>query len=612
MNLQAANQSRQARTGTAGDLPAVCGDGRGRAIAQVALLAIVQAIAAGVAAFATRDVFSALREATSELPLRALMTLAGAGLVIGLGRVGERMAAERIGQRYVGALRMRLFSHLSRMAQSDLSRRRAGGLSLRFIGDQAAVRNWISLGLARLVSACVVLPAAAGVLFLIEPRLALAALPPLTLALVVMAFVGPRLGPAHRHLRQRRARLAADMLERVHHAPELRLLGRIGLERARLARRTESLLQSALVRTTGAALLRAIPDIAGGLAAAAVLLTALRLNLAPSDTAGAMATLGLLMRPLRDLAGVWDRHRAWQVARDKCRGLLSAPTLSGPRDTAGAEVAGSPVAALGETPRALPTLSFLQLSTAELRDVDAHLAPGLKVALVGPNGAGKSTLLRLAAGLEQPVEGRVLLDGLAPVSLRARDRRHRVALMTNRSPVLSGSLRRALTMGSATRLRDREILAMAARFGLATVVDRLGGLDGRVAEDGRNLAAGERRRLLLTRIALSNAPLLLLDEPDETLDAGGVETLARWLRSASASALVVTHDPLLAGQLDQIWCIEDGRIVESGPAARLLASDTSRTSHHFRSGRDGPPLRVPDAPLARAPATVPAERAGGF
>lgn len=590
MNRRPTERPRASPSGAKIDLPAIGADGRAQGIAQVALLATVQAIATGVAAFATRDVFAALRDATPDLPTRALATLASAGLIIGLARVGERIAAERIGQRYVGALRMALFSHLSRMAQRDLARRRSGGLSMRFIGDLGAIRNWVSLGLARLVSACVVLPSAAMVLFLIEPRLGLAATIPVTLGLAAMAVVGPRLGPAHRHLRRRRARLSAEMLERVPHAPELRLLGRIELERAQLARRTEALLRSALVRTSGAALLRAIPDIAGGLAAAAVLLTALLLRVDPSDTAGALAALGLLMRPLRDLASVWDRHRAWRVARDKCRIVLAAPTLGESPDAAPSTAPPStplippstPTA--GEVPpRRLASLSFHHLTTGDLRAIDARVAPGIKVALVGPNGAGKSTLLRLAAGLEQPDEGKVLLDGLEPVMMRPRDRRRRMALMTSGSPVLSGSLRRALTMGAIGRLHDRAILAMAGRFGLEAVIERLGGLEGRVSEGARNLSAGESRRILLTRIALSNAPLLLLDEPDQTLDADGVEQLSQWLRAADASILVATHDPAIARQLDEVWFIDDGTIVESGPPARLLASGTSRTARHFRS-----------------------------
>jgi len=229
-------------------LPRVAGEGRGRSIALVAVLALGQAAAAGMAAFATRDVFAAFRDDAVSLPVLALAMVAAAGLAIALFRVFERVVAERVGQNYTASLRLKLFAHLTEMSARDVADRRSGGLAMRFVGDLAAVRGWVSLGIARLISASIVLPAATAVLFLLDPRLGVAAAVPIAIGLAVMALAGPRLGPAHKRLRARRARLAADMSERIPHAPELRLLGRIRTEKAHLLRRTEKLIASALAR----------------------------------------------------------------------------------------------------------------------------------------------------------------------------------------------------------------------------------------------------------------------------------------------------------------------------------------------------------------------------
>ncbi len=542
-------------------LPPVTAEGRGRAIALVAVCAIGQAVAAGVAAFATRDVFAALRDASAGLPAWALGQIVAAGVAIGMLRVAERVIAERVGQGYASALRLRLFSHLARMPERAIGQRRAGGLAMRFVGDLAAVRSWISLGIARLISVGVVLPAATGVLFLLEPRLGAAVLVPLLLGLAGMLLVGPRLGPAHRRLRARRARLAADMLERVPHAPELRLLGRIDIELAQMARRTEALIESALARTAAAASLRAIPDLVAGAAAAALLLAAFVWRVPVADAAGAMAALGLMIHPLRDLSGVWDHWRAWVVARDKCEAVLAEPTIE--RQQRGH----------APRPHTPPHLRLRGLGAGRMAGVDIEALPGCKVAIVGANGAGKSTLLRLAAGLEQIERGRVTLDGTEPRDLDARERRRTIGLMSMRSPILAGSLRRALTMGGARRCGDAQVLAQATAFGLGDLLHRLGGLDGNLAEGGRNLSAGEARRVLLTRVALSGAKLLLLDEPDDTLDADGVELVARFLRETDATVLVVTHGLALARRMDHLWLVDGGRIVEAGPTAELLGAD---------------------------------------
>lgn len=535
-------------------LPPIAGEGRIRGIALVALLALGQAAATGIAAFATRDVFLAFRDAADTLPLRALLLIALAGLAIAGLRVAERVVAERVGQAYAAALRMKLFSHLTRMPARAVAGRRSGALAMRFVGDLAAVRGWVSLGIARLISAAIVLPVAGGVLFLLNPALGWAATVPIVAGLVLMALSGPKLGPAHRRLRARRARLAADMSERIPHAPELRLMGRIETERRHLLHRTEQLVDSALTRARGAALLRAVPDAVSGIAAASIFLVALRSGAPGAEAAGALAALGLMLQPMRDLAGVWDRHRAWIAARDKCDDLLATPLLKRPRQRKS-----------GPLPDAPPSVTFTAVSAGRLNDIDVTATAGCKVAIVGANGAGKSTLLALAAGLEQPSTGRVVLGDKVPASLAAGERRRLITLLGPRSPILAGSLRRALTMGGGGRTDDAEIIATAAAFGLHHVLERLGGLDGQLAEGGRNLSAGEARRVLLARAALCKPRLLLLDEPDDALDADGPALVERLLRHSDATALMVTHDLDLARRMDRVWYVEDGRLVEAGP-----------------------------------------------
>lgn len=551
-------------------LPRITGAGRGRGIAQVAALAIGQAIAAGIAAFATRDVFAALHDRPDAVPAVALSLIAFAGLVIALARVAERIAAERIGQQYAGALRLALFSHLARMPEREVSSRRTGGLALRFVGDLTAVRLWVSLGIARLISASVVLPAASAALFVLEPALALPASLPVAIGLVAMALAGPRLGRAHRQLRSRRSRLAADMLERVPHAPELRLLGRIQRELARMQRSTDALIESALARAGGAALLRAVPDLAGGIAATALLGAAFVSGAPAADAAGAMAALGLMIHPMRELSGVWDRHRAWTIARDKCAAVLRAPTLARRQLDERAPLEDAP-----------PLLRFVNVAAGPLHGLGVEALPGQKIAIVGANGAGKSTLLRLAAGLEQAARGSVTLNGRDPIGLTAAERRRMIASQTPRSPILAGSLRRALTMGSARRPSDREITARAQAFGLADALQRLGGLDGTLAEGGRNLSAGEVQRVLLTRLALSGAKLLLLDEPDHALDADGIALLEGFIRAADATVLVATHGLALARRMDSLWLLDQGRVVQAGSPDDLLRRD-GPAARHFR------------------------------
>ncbi len=540
-------------------MPPVLGNGRAWGIATIVGLALGQAASAGIAAFATRDVFAAFRDDSSAVPFVALALVACSGLSIAILRYRERVVAERVGQDYVGALRITLFKHLSQVSARDIAQRRSGALSLRFVGDLAAVRNWVSLGLARMISSLIVLPLATLALFLLNPVLGAAAAGPIALGMIAMGVAGPRLGPAHRRLRSRRARLAADMSERVPHAPELRLLGRVTTETRLILKRTENLIDAALERVRGTALLRAIPDAVAGIAAALVFLAALTSDTTGAEAAGALAAVALMIQPLRDLASVWDRHRGWKVAREKCANLLCVPRLARRSGNAAPELENIP-----------QSLSFNGAGAGALSPIDATVPPGRKIALVGPNGAGKSTLLSLAAGLEQPEQGEVLLAGRRTIELSASERRRLISFVGTRSPILAGSLRRALTMGVDGRCDDEVVLRRAESFGLGNVIERLGGLSGKVAEAGRNLSAGEIRRVLLTRAALSGSSLMLLDEPDDALDQHGPALVERLVFDSPATALVITHNKAIAARMDEVWVIEDGQLMAKGPPAAVL------------------------------------------
>ncbi|MGM0583547.1 MAG: ATP-binding cassette domain-containing protein [Pseudomonadota bacterium] len=534
-------------------LPLIAAGGRGRLVAAVAALALGQAAAAAAAAFATRDLFALLRAPGASLAdaAPALAALGLAGAATGLFRVGERVTAERAGQRYAAALRLRLFRHLGRLSARQVARRRAGSLSMRFVGDLAAIRGWVGLGVARLITAAIVVPAAAAALFALDPRLALAGAAPVAAALGLMAWLGPRLGRAHGRLRRRNARLAAEMSERAAQAPELRLMGRMRRETELLERRARQLEPAAAARARGRGTMRAIPDAASGLAAALLLAVALREGVPGPDAAGALAALALMIQPVRDLAGVWDRRRAWLAARAAVERILDEPPPARPRRRAarGGRLASAPHPLRLRVRRAGP-----------LGRLDVTVPAGARVAITGPNGSGKSTLLALAAGLEDPGEGRVTLGGRDVRALSAAERRRLIGFVGPRAPILAGSLRRALTLGAVRRPQDDEVLARAREFGLEGVLARLGGLDGRVAEAGRNLSSGESRRLLLARAALVRPRLLLLDEPDDTLDSEARGLIAGLLDGVDATVILVTHDPQIAELADEVWRIEEGRL----------------------------------------------------
>ena len=213
-------------------------------------------------------------------------------------------------------------------------------------------------------------------------------------------------------------------------------------------------------------------------------------------------------------------------------------------------------------------------------DVDLAVAPGEVVAVLGPNGAGKSTLLALLAGLLRPDAGRVELDGevLVDTATGAFVPAHRraTALLAQEPllfPHLSAVANAAFgprSRGASRRRAAQEALAQLVAVGAGDLADR------RPAQ----LSGGQAQRVAVARALAARPRLLLLDEPMAALDAASApalrQLLRRVLREDRRSAVLVTHDVLDALVLaDRVLVLDGGRVVEEGPARRVLARPRS-------------------------------------
>lgn len=513
--------------------PRLFAEGRGRRFAGVAALALGQAAAAAGVAGATRLLFMRWHEGLDPAP--SAIALAAAATALALLGAATRLAAEDLGQRYASSVRQAVFAQLAAMPLAAVETRRAGGLTLRFTGDLAALSGWVSRGAARLLAATVALPLILAALVWISPAAAAGAGGPLALGAAAMALLGLRLGPAHRALRRSRSRLAARMGERLRLAPLLRLFGRLAYERTQLDAGAVRLRAAVLVRARSRAALRAIPDIAGGLAAMGAALACWRAGASAADLAGALAALALALAQLRALTAAWDAREAARAACDRLDALLRAPRI------------GRPDRARPRAGRA--ALRFDDVSAGPIAGFSARLRAGEKAVLAGPTGAGKSLLLRIAAGLAAAGTGRVRVVGVDPRALGQRDRATALIYLGPETPILAGSLRRALAMGAQARPDDAALHAIAERVGLGPALGRLGGLDGSVAEGGRNLSDGERAMVALVRLTLAPTPLALVDGIDAHLDERGRAALIALLLDRPGAVLCAPRHAEVAERL---------------------------------------------------------------
>ena len=264
--------------------PAILGERRAIALMVLVALALGQAAAMVAAAFATRDVFMALRNDGATDSGLALVIIAISGVALCVLRSVEGRIAEAAGQSYVAAVRRVFFRHVSLMPASAVARRRSGALSLRFVGDLTAFKGWIARGLARLISALVLIPAALMILYILDPILFWVALGPLVAVILgIWVLGGHPLGEAHADLRSKRARLAAAMAERLPQGVALRRSGRLKTELKALTKKSAAIAQASVNREWLAATIRALPDAGAGFAAALCLWACLQQNLGVPD-----------------------------------------------------------------------------------------------------------------------------------------------------------------------------------------------------------------------------------------------------------------------------------------------------------------------------------------
>ena len=186
-----------------------------------------------------------------------------------------------------------------------------------------------------------------------------------------------------------------------------------------------------------------------------------------------------------------------------------------------------------------------------LRGATLTAAPGERIALLGPNGTGKSTLLAIVAGLIEPEAGAVTLDGVSLLGreVRARARLGYVPEAADAPPHLTVS--ELLALVSALKRAASPPEPLLARLGVLPLLDQPVG----------SLSLGQRRRACLAAALVGDPALLVLDEPTNGLDPGGVDALASLLRERGASggvALVATHDLAFAAALEARCARLDG------------------------------------------------------
>lgn len=206
-----------------------------------------------------------------------------------------------------------------------------------------------------------------------------------------------------------------------------------------------------------------------------------------------------------------------------------------------------------------------------LDNVNLTIPAGAHIAVLGRTGCGKSTLLQLLTRAWDPAQGQIEFNDTPLVQIGEQALRQSVSVVPQRVHLFSATLRDNLLL-AAPGAADDVLSAMLAKVGLHKLLED-DGLNSWLGEGGRQLSGGELRRLAIARALLHDAPLMLLDEPTEGLDATTerqiLDLLAKEMQDKTL--LMVTHRLRGLADFDQIIVMDNGKIIEQGSHAELLA-----------------------------------------
>ncbi|AZM56414.1 NHLP bacteriocin export ABC transporter permease/ATPase subunit [Streptomyces sp. WAC 01529] len=213
-----------------------------------------------------------------------------------------------------------------------------------------------------------------------------------------------------------------------------------------------------------------------------------------------------------------------------------------------------------------------------LDDVSLTIRPGEFVAVVGPSGCGKSTLLRLLIGFDRPVAGSVLYDGQDLAALDQSAVRRQCGVVLQNAQPLSGSILDCIR--GAESFTQEEAWEAAAMAGLAEDIKRMPmGLHTMISGGGA-VSGGQRQRLMIAQALIRRPRVLFFDEATSALDNETQRTVIDSTRALNATRVVIAHRLSTVMDADRVVVMAEGRIVQQGPPAQLLA-DTSGRLHEL-------------------------------
>ncbi len=519
-------------------------------------------------------------------------------IVSGLVGFADEYLTAWVGERFVTAVRVRLFAHLQRVSVGWFERHQLGDVLTRLTEDVAAIEQLVLTGVNMTLTYAFQVLFFAGTMVLLNWQLTAAAFVTAPAFLLLARTFSRRIQSASRERRRRSGSITAVAEENLANLALVQAYDRADAEVERFAEENRGNFAAQMLALRLEALFEPFSSLVEAVGLLVVMGVAVYELAQGAITLGGLLAfltfLSQLYGPVQGIAGLSNTLFGAAAGAERILELLDQEP--GVAEAERPSPLGRAVGAIG-----FERVGFTYPGSARpaLQEVNLRVPPGSRIAIVGASGAGKSTLTKLLLRSYDPDRGRITLDGRDLRSFALSDLRRNISAVLQESLVFDGTVAENIRWGKPDATDD-EVRAAAAAADAHEFIERLDhGYATRVGQRGRLLSGGQRQRLAIARAMIRNAPVLLLDEPTTGLDAAsGLRVLTPLRRlMAGRTTIIISHDLLTVADADAIVVLEAGAVSAVGTHEQLLASSPTYAQlyalHH-------PGARALAAPARRA------------
>ncbi len=511
-----------------------------------------------------------------------------------------------IGERVMADLRLRLFEHLQGLSLSFFNERRTGELVSRLTNDVSTVRGVVTSDISTALAQFLTFFGALALIIVTDWRLTLFMFALIPLVMAIAIIFGRQLRALSSSVQDQLANATTVLEESIGGVRVVQSFTRERYEIGRFTASIERTFSLAMKRIRLSSMFGPTISFLGFAAVISIFWFGGHEVLAGRLTAGQLFMFLVLTLTIAgsigQFSGLWT---GLQEALGATRRLFEIlDTRSDIEERPGA-------AAL---PAIRGCITFEQVSFAYkddpdssiLCDITLEVQPGEVMALVGPSGAGKTTLVNLIPRFFDPTAGRVLVDEHDLRDVRLLSLRQQIGIVPQETLLFGGSVRENIQYGRLEASEDEILAAAQAANAHEFILQLPNGYDTLVGERGVKLSGGQRQRIAIARAILKDPRILLLDEATSSLDSESEGLVQQALERLmqNRTSIVIAHRLSTIQNADRIAVLEDGRLVELGAHAELMALDGLYARLHRLQFK----LEEP-APAAPASDSAPAEPA---